>query len=388
MQVISKIQTMFAVATLAVSCNSAPPKTSGKDAVKENSKPEPPAKSFADNWEFKGTAVSEPGWHVWGSSPIVGPKGKVHLFVSRWPLKTGHQGWRSHSQIAHYIGESPEGPFKFSDVALKGTGTDTCDKHAPCNPAIHKVDTWDKFAPHNGTIHKVKNQYVLLYIGNNNPDRSAHPRNQRIGMATSSSLNGPWKKVGKDGMILAPPNDRAFYNYQAANGVNNPALLQKDGKFFLYFKSNDTRKDLKWRPKMGLAIADKVEGPYIQLKTPVTDNNKVIEDEYAFIYNGKVALLTTDNHGTIEKGGGILWTSADGILFDKFEKGFHRISDYTKVDHAKKVVTQGPRDYNKGERPQVLLIDGKPKYLYMSSGTNIYGKHKGSISYVLKCKEK
>ncbi len=138
---------------------------------------------------------------------------------------------------------------------------------------------------------------------------------------------------------------------------------------------------------MGVAIADEIEGPYIQRKTPVTDNNKVIEDEYAFMYKDKVALLTTDNHGTIEKGGGILWTSDDGITFDHFEKGFHRISDYTKVDPTKKVVTQGPLDYNKGERLQVLLIDGKPKYLYMPSGTNIYGKHKGSISYVLKFKE-
>ena len=379
--------TSIALAASLASLSTAAPESSAKVPVKAPSKTAQPATSFADHWEFKGTAVSEPGWHVWGSSPIIDPEGKVHLFVSRWPLKTGHQGWRSHSEIAHYVGETPEGPFTFLDVALEGTGSGTWDKHAPCNPAIHKVDTWDKHAPHNGTIHKVKDQYVLLYIANNNPARSAHPKNQRIGMATSSSLSGPWEKVGADGMILAPPTDRAFYNFQAANGVNNPALLQKDGKFYLYFKSNDTRKDLKWRPKMGLAIADKVEGPYVQLKTPVTDNNKVIEDEYAFMYKGKVALLTTDNHGTIEKGGGILWTSDDGISFDHFEKGFHRISDYTLVDPAKKVVTQGPLDYNKGERPQVLLIDGKPKYLYMSSGTNIYGKHKGSISYVLKFKE-
>ena len=74
-------------------------------------------------------------------------------------------------------------------------------------------------------------------------------------------------------------------------------------------------------------------------------------------------------------------------MFEHYEKGFHRISDYTKVDPNKKVVTQGPTEYNKGERPQLLLVDEKPKYLYLESGANIYGNHNGSISYVLRFKE-
>ena len=43
------------------------------------------AESFAAHWEFVGVAVSEPGYHVWGSSPILDAEGKVHLFVARWP---------------------------------------------------------------------------------------------------------------------------------------------------------------------------------------------------------------------------------------------------------------------------------------------------------------
>ena len=120
---------------------------------------------------------------------------------------------------------------------------------------------------------------------------------------------------------------------------------------------------------------------------PVTSNDRNIEDGYAFRYNDKFALLTTDNHGMIEEGGGILWTSEDGIHFDQYEKGFHRINTYTSIDMDKVAVHYGPtgRTYAKFERPQILIIDGQPAYLYVPSGTNIYGGE-CTLSYVLKFK--
>jgi hypothetical protein len=259
--------------------------------------------SFADRWEFIGIAVEDPGYTIWGTSPVIGEDGKVHLFVARWPCELKvDPGWRSHSEIAHYIGNGPEGPFEFSDIALTGTGEDTLDRYGAHTPAIHKV----------------RERYVLLYIGNTNHHQPPRPSNQCIGMALSESLYGPWKRVGKDGMILAPPMDEKYWNHKAGNGVNNPALLQHpDGGFFLYFKSEGAR--------MGLAVAEQLEGPYVQLPFPVTANEQRIEDGYAFMYEGRFALLTTDNHGIIEAGGGLLWTSGDGIHFN----------DYTDVDMRK-----------------------------------------------------
>lgn len=322
--------------------------------------------TFADNWEFVGIAVDEPGYTIWGTSPISGNDGKVHLFVARWPCEFKvDPGWRSHSEIAHYVGNSPEGPFSFSDVAIKGTGT----------------DTWDKYGSHNPTIHKVGSKYILLYIANNNYRQPPHPSNQKIGMAIADSPYGPWKKAGKDGLILSTPANENYWNYKAGNGVNNPALLQHpDGGYYLYFKSEKSR--------MGLAIAETIEGPYVQLPSPVTANDKAIEDGFAFIYKGKFALLTTDNHGIIEEGGGILWTSDNGLHFNTYEQGFKRINDYIDVDMSKVAVHYGPvnRKYAKFERPQLLLLDGEPKYIYMPSGTNIYGGD-CTVSYVLKLKE-
>ncbi len=335
-------------------------------------------KTFADKWEYVGIAVNEPGYTVWGSSPIIGDDGKIHLFVARWPGNTVEPGWRTHSEIAHYVGDSPEGPFVFSDVAIKG---DIDDKKgtAPCNPAIHKVKSGKVYAPHNPAIHKVDSLYALFYIVNDGIEE--HPSNQYICLSVSESLYGPWKKAGDNGKILTPPKNPNYWNYKAGNGVNNPAFLQHpDGGFFLYFKSENA--------KMGLAIAENLDGPYVQLPYPVTVNQQRIEDGYAFMYNRKFALLTTDNHGIIEAGGGILWTSEDGIHFNTYEKGFHRINAYTNVDMKKVAVHYGSKDreYAKFERPQILLKDGNPWYLYVPSGTNIYGDDY-TVSYVLKFKK-
>ncbi|RLD93701.1 MAG: hypothetical protein DRJ29_08065 [Bacteroidetes bacterium] len=319
--------------------------------------------TFADNWKFVGVAVEEPGYTIWGTSPIVGNDGKVHLFVARWPCELKvDPGWRSHSEIAHYVGEKPEGPFSFSDVAIQGTDSNTWDKYGTSNPAIHRVG----------------NKFILLYIANNNPKQPPHPSNQKIGMAIADSPYGPWKRVGEDGLILSTPTNEEYWNYEAGNGVNNPALLQHpEGGYFLYYKSE--------KAKMGLAIAENIEGPYVQFPSPVTTNDIAIEDGYAFVFNEKIALLTTDNHGIIEEGGGILWTSDNGIQFNNYEQGFKRINDYTQVDMSKVAVHYGPanRKYAKFERPQVLMLDGKPSYLYVPSGTNLYGGD-CTISYILK----
>ncbi len=320
---------------------------------------------FSKALEYKGIVVQDDEWHIWGCSPILDDEGKVHLFVARWPVKTGHGGWKTDSQIAHYVSDSPEGPFQFVEVVLEGTGK----------------NTWDKFAPHNPTIHKVGDLYALFYIANDG--LKEHPANQKTGLLLSKSLYGPWGKAGKDGLILSPPADRSYYNYKAGNGVVNPAFLQKDGKFYLYFKSNDTRKDFSWKPKMWLAIADKLEGPYVQRKLPITRNEQIIEDGYAFEYNNKVYLVTTDNHGIIEFGGGLIWESDDGIDFGEPKQAFTVLKNYLCGSIPSSANRTKGKAGDKFERPQILMIDNKPAYIYMPSGTNVLGG-KGSAGYVLK----
>ena len=60
---------------------------------------------FADHWQYAGIAASEPGYHIWGNSPILGDIGIIHLCIACWPSEYRvDPGWRSHSKIAHYVG--------------------------------------------------------------------------------------------------------------------------------------------------------------------------------------------------------------------------------------------------------------------------------------------
>jgi hypothetical protein len=330
----------------------------------KNQQPVEVLNNWAESLEYVGLAVEEKGYHVWGSSPIIGPEGKTHLFVARWPVSKTFRAWCTHSEIAHYVADKPEGPFKFSEVVLQGTNQ----------------DTWDKKAPHNPAIHKVGDQYVLLYIANDGK-MVGYPKDSRIGMTVSKSLYGPWKKVGKDGLVLSHPTDPQVWNYQDWSKVRrkfttNPVFLQHpDGRFFIYYKGQG-KKGITY----GVAISDKLEGPYIHEEKSLTSNRSHIEDGYAFYAEGKFCLITTNN----KAGEGFLWQSEDGIHFQEPTMGFDTMDKYI----ANEIIEAGTNYRGKKfERPQVLMQDGRPTYLYAPSGVNI-NKGDGSASYVLKINPK
>ncbi|WP_145281670.1 glycoside hydrolase family protein [Pirellulimonas nuda] len=322
--------------------------------------PDPGQRVWSDRLEFVGVAVEEPGYHVWGSSAVIGLEGKTHLFVSRWPITAGFGAWLTDCEVARYIGDRPEGPFTFCEVVLKGSGR----------------ETWDRGSPHNPTVHKVGDQYVLLYIANQGGNKKQRVASQRIGMVVADRPEGPWKKVGADGLILSIPEEPTVWSYGSTVGVNNPALLlHPDGRFFLYYKAmklGDVRR-------MGVAVADNLEGPYVFHKDPLTSNRSEIEDGYAFVENGTICLLTTNNHA----GTGYLWTSEDGIHFDEPLVGFEKIEKYVSPDLLKDATTHRGKKF---ERPQVLLQNGKPTHLYVASGVNLRGG-RGTCSCVLRVHE-
>ncbi|MEQ9287338.1 MAG: glycoside hydrolase family protein [Cyclobacteriaceae bacterium] len=332
--------------------------------AQEHTMEQAPLSFIAKNLEWKGVAISDPDYSIWGCAPIQGDDGKTHLYAARWPEKNVDPAWRKSSEIAHYVADTPEGPFTFSDIVVQGTGK----------------DTWDKYAPHNPEIKKVGDKYVLLYIGNTDYRQPPHPANQRTGMMIANSPYGPWEKVGKDGFILGA-DEQGKWNYNSGNGSVNPAFLVVDGKYYLYFKTKG-KDGLKY----GLAIADELEGPYTIMDKPVTSNKGTLEDGTVFYYKNHVYLLTTDNHGnnTGIRGGGTLWKSKDGFSFrlEDAKVGYKVLADYYQdYDPAKVVKIYGGDP--KLERPKILMIDGKPSYLYGPSGWNFFGGDR-TVCHVLK----
>lgn len=324
--------------------------------------------AFCRSLEYTGRMVQEPGWHIWGCSPIAGEDGKIHLFVERWPVKGPDcprgfdAAWRQDSEIAHYIGDTPEGPFNLRDVAMKGTGSNTWDRYAPGNPCIRNVD----------------GKYVLLYIGNPigvTKGMGAHPGTQRIGMAIADSLDGPWRKVGSDGKMLNPSDDPKHWTHGAQ--VVNPAFLKRaDGKYLLYFKGKGAN--------MGVAVAEKLEGPYVHQPRKLSADEQRVEDGTAFMMDDKFCFVTTDNAGKYGHGGGLLWKSDDGITFNASpERGYWPPSHYLpKVDHT---LTRSYYGAGTFQRPQVLVQNGRPTHLYVASGSVINGAD-GTVCYVFRCR--
>ncbi len=325
--------------------------------------------SIAAGMQWVGTAVDDPEYFVWCTSPIEGLDGKIHLFVSRMPKKYG-LCWHTYSEVAHYVGDRPEGPFRFANIAIP------CQPDAPWNNSIH-----------NPAIARVGDKYVLLYITFDRRKESPWLEGDKPGrgkmytcMAVADSPDGPWKLMGKDGMIIEPSTDPNHWTFQTWS-MENPTFLAHGGKYYIYFKAGKHQRDLRY----GYAVADKLEGPYRVSDGPCTDNIAYIEDATAFEWAGKFHLLTTDNYGihTGIKGAGILWTSDTPTDFKVANAsiGFLLTGDYYKGDMSK---ARGLyNNYFKFERPGILMMGGKPSYFYAPSGVNLDGGDR-TCSYVLK----
>lgn len=331
----------------------------------ENSKL--PISSLEKGLKWTGGTVSDPNYSIWGCSPIMGEDGKIHVFAARWPQKNVDPGWRISSEVAHYVADKPEGPYRFVEVVVKGTNT----------------DTWDKYGAHNPEIKKIGDYYVIVYIANDNYELPYHPANQKIGLVYAKSLNGPWKKVGEDGLIIQPSQQPTHWTYKSPLGVDNPCITQINGKIVVYFKA---RRHGVQKAIYGYATADQIEGPYKMSDQPITDNDSYLEDATCFTYKGKHYLLTTDNFGEVTgvKGGGILWQSSTGFNFSTKDAqlGYGLIPSY-KTDYDETKIHKIYGGDPKFERPKVLFIKGKPAYFFAPSGWNIDGGER-SVGYILK----
>lgn len=319
-------------------------------------------KDWAERLRYVGVVIEDDEYHIWGSSPIWGNDGKVHIFAARIPVKDGFGTWYATSEIAHYVGDKPEGPFTFQKTLLK--------------PGQTPAGSWDTGTQHNPTITTIDDLFVLTYHSNTATLEDHASKSKCIGIMTAEDINGPWKKVG---MVLAPPeaDETAIWSHKHAGGIDNPALIKHpNGKYYLYYRAKYT--GLEGQNTYGVAIADNLEGPYVHYPTRVINNTRYVEDPYVFVYDKTIYMLVTDNH----RSKGLLLTSRDGLHFefDDAVHGFGPMADYI----APEEVALAPNyRHPKFERPQLLLRDGIPTHMYAPGGANINGG-KGTCCYLFK----
>ncbi len=310
-----------------------------------------------------GRILEDPDYNVWGCSPIYGPDGKVHVFYSRWKNEADHEGWLTCCEIAHAIGDTAEGPFETVDVAITGRGG----------------DWWDSMTCHNPTIHKIGDKYVLFYMGTS--DGTVYTK--RLGMATADSLNGPWTRT--DEPIVLPSPDKKAWDSMC---TTNPAFLaHPSGDLWMYYKSwsiADWEKDIEtndWRNtnrQYGLAIAKDLNGPWVkQSEEPMIDLRKVIkdaqsEDAYIWMEDGKFKMVMRDmgywNHEY-----GLYFESEDGENWSQPQISFWNSHRY--FDEA----PNGLDREGRFERPQLLMKDGRPEYLFVAFRGGKYNTSSGAV---------
>ena len=119
-------------------------------------------------------AFDSEGYWVWGSSVVKGEDGKYHIYVSRFPKSLPfHPGWMVASEIVHAVSDTPQGPYRFSDIALPPRG----------------AQYWDGRSTHNPRILKHGSRYYLIYMGSTHP--FADPTHDEL------TLDSPWCIVAR-----------------------------------------------------------------------------------------------------------------------------------------------------------------------------------------------
>jgi len=318
--------------------------------------------------EYVGIAAEQEGMHVWGSSPVMDKDGKVHLFAAQWSMATqkNFSAWYKDCEIGHYVGDSPEGPFKYVGVAVE-------DKDGLFN------------SPHNPTVNYIDGRYVLCFIVNEN----SKLKTQRIVMYVANDLNDTWrpaKGAEPDGTMLRRPMDSTKWNYRAKLGVSNPSLIKYKGKYLLYHKSVIPKQPKGSAYTYGVAVAENLEGPYIIQNEKVTPPKMQLEDAYAFTMKDSVYLMSRDFGASLgNSGGGLLWQSKDGFYFDNknTKRAYEDLAHYlAKEQLASATAYRGKKDGHL-ERAQILAIDNKPAYLYLATGVQVKPGF-GSSSHVFK----
>ena len=302
-----------------------------------------------DSWVWCGCAVEEPG------------KG-FHLYASRWrkdyPM---FEGYIFFSEIVRAFSEKPEGPYRCMEKIL------------PCMPP----DNWDGRIAHNPTVVKWKDRYYLYYIGSTYDGEPTpadkcvedHTMCQAvwqhlcIGLAVADAPGGPWHVLPHP--ILEPRKD--CWDWQL---VTNPApCVLPDGTVYLYYRTNSDG-----RAMIGLAVADRPEGPYRRFDSPAWESGN-IEDPFVWHDGTQFNMIAKDLTGNLtgEFHSGVYLQSDDGLNWHSCGQAYSRTITYDDGE----TFTLGSL-----ERPQLLLdAEGVPRMLFAAAADGPGGFRKAANTW-------
>lgn len=274
-----------------------------------------------------------PGYHCWGPQISKGDDGKYYLIYSRWEKQGGN--WLTTSEIALAIADQAEGPYKHLKVLLKGRGP----------------GHWDELMAHNPKLKRFGDQYYLYYISSKEGPTHGHIRDsQRIGVAVSSSITGPYTPSAAP--IIEPESP-------VHNITVNPGVTQMpDGRYLMILKGDIKPKKPEERMPQrvqGLAISTSPAGPFKMLPDVAIQD---IDTEDASIWYDQIrkkyfAVFHAHKYiGLIESSDGLEWQRAAHYEITK--------NELMRTDGST-LRTKAPL-----QRPSIFIEDGEPHTLCLA----------------------
>lgn len=298
------------------------------------------------------------GYWVWCGSSIKGDDGKYHIFASRWSNSTGFSPyWLTNSEIVHAVSDTPEGPYKFSDVALPPRGAEFWDGQMTHNPAIRKHgDTYLLY--YTGTTYKGTRPSKENPVGETDALKLEAHTQERIGLATSKSPYGPWTRLDKPILDVVP---NSWEQYLVSNAA---PVVMKDGKVWLYYKGVEKLRV----HAIGLAVADCPTCEYKRVSDKPLNMGIGAEDPFIWQENGKFKALMLDHEKRYSPDKEIFYAVSDDGLKWRVPRNAIAVSKQVFfADSTKKKM-------NSTERPHVLIENGKPTHVFFATGETINGK--------------
>lgn len=215
-----------------------------------------------------------------------------------------------------------------------------------------KPGTWEGASVFTPNILVAEGRYWLFYTGTSKQYVRPFNPDSKIGIAVSDSPDGPWERLATNPALKNSDNPEDFDSHL----VDDACLVKRDGKYWFYYKGRQWGKSPA-ETKLGLAIADKPQGPYVKHK-----KNPVIPGNHEVLAwpqgNGVAAMIGTTGPKDITRS--ILYAE-DGVHFSKT----HSIANVPTAGGA--------------YRPEAFTESGEGKLI--TWGVHI-GKEKRSLPFI------
>lgn len=176
--------------------------------------------------------------------------------------------------------------------------------------------SWDEQSVFTPNILVAEGRYWLFFTAVPKPFITKGPKITKtaIGIAVSDSPEGPWEKLPSN-PVLKTSEDHADFD---SLRVDDACLIVREGKYWLYYKGRQWDKGAR-ETKMGVAIADKPQGPYVS-----HPDNPIIQGNHEVLVwpqgTGVAAMIGTTGPEEITQS--ILYAE-DGLHFSKTQNLIH-----------------------------------------------------------------